>query len=369
MVTTAWAPRHNIPGIPQPQPLRRPPWNWTYDPNGRNHAGSIPFWEAPWPFETIEDDNETTRKVNPSWTEGEHMRKFLEKLLQLPPDFDMTKKYYFLDSGISIALNAYNMRIPEREQRVWAFFHWKGQNSCLDVPRAPAANFDWSKLQNQAEYSRLTAGRVQQSAQLDRERRAPFPSVVAFPLRWNNRLTWYDPWHVGHANRWADIRTFWTNVAPWWLQNQGTGRLRRVNYTSLATVQANHPTMRPMFSQISCVALAVWLMRHLEDPAPLRPPDQPDMLTGQRNSSLADLAAVTLQTLRESSNLIAMPPPPFPLVGQGAATRRYIRDNCRINQDARNRLFRAKIRWALRKFVAHPTLKSRGMWILNAVAP
>ncbi|KAK8063124.1 hypothetical protein PG996_007776 [Apiospora saccharicola] len=69
--------------------------------------------------------------------------------------------------------------------------------------------------------------------------------------------------------------------------------------------------MRPKYSQFSCVALAVWLMHHLEDRAPLRPPDQADMLTGRLNSTLANLAAVTLQTLRESSNLIGRPPPPF----------------------------------------------------------
>ena len=52
------------------------------------------------------------------------------------------------------------------------------------MPRAPAANFDWSKLRNKAEYARLSPPRIQVSAQLERERRAPFPSVVAFPLRW-----------------------------------------------------------------------------------------------------------------------------------------------------------------------------------------
>ncbi|KAK8063123.1 hypothetical protein PG996_007775 [Apiospora saccharicola] len=76
------------------------------------------------------------------------------------------------------------MRIPEREQRVWAFFHKKGLNSCLDVPRAPAANFNWTKLQTQAEYARTSAGKTQLTFQLSRERKAPFPSVVAFPLRW-----------------------------------------------------------------------------------------------------------------------------------------------------------------------------------------
>ncbi|KAK7934507.1 hypothetical protein PG985_000002 [Apiospora marii] len=357
---------------------------------------------APWPFTALENQPGTTRKVSPDQAKGKYLEKFLITLLQLPPNHTLIKDDYFLDSGISIVLNAYNMRCREREQRVWAFFHWRGAQSCLDVPSAPGPGFDWTRMQTQAEYAIFTQDLSNPSAQLARERQAPFPSVVAFPLRWrpngkkvrlycyfhrhekpaggrydtqvyslsvwdreNNQMSWHDPWHQGHAARFADIQTFWANAAPNWLTF--TPPIVAVNYTSLAGVQAANQGMRPKFSQISCIALAVWLMGHLEEPAPLRPPDRADVLTGRMCSQFADLAAATLQTLRESSAAPTFQPH---LVGSGVAARQYLRQVCRIRQVPENARFRKQLRNNLRmRFTENPNLVSQGTWILDAVAP
>lgn len=261
--------------------------------------------------------------------------------------------------------------------------------------RAVGAGFDWTKTQNQEQYSILANDKTQMSAQLGRDRRVPFPSVLAFLLHWapnakkyrlycyfhrhekpaggryddivysltvwdreNNQMSWHDPWHQGHAARRADIQTFWANAAPNWLQNIP---IVPVNYTALAAVQQAHRKMKPKFSQLSCVALSVGLMGHLEEAAPLRPPDRADVLEGKMGSQFADLAAATLQTLHESKEMMFWS---CELVGRAATPRAYIRDNCRMNQDPQNARFRRQLRLALRKrFTENRSLLSYGPWI------
>lgn len=106
-------------------------------------------------------------------------------------------------------------------------------------------------------------------------------------------------------------------------------------------------------------------MGHLEDPAPLRPPDTADVLTGQLGTQFADLAAATLQTLRESASARRRL-----LVGSGARTRRYLRESCRIAQRPDNARFRRQLRNNLRhRFTENVNLRSYGPWIPDAVAP
>ncbi|KAK7959971.1 uncharacterized protein PG986_004825 [Apiospora aurea] len=308
---------------------------------------------------------------------------------------------YFLDSGISIALNAYNVRFPEREQRVWAYFHWRGAKSCLDVPSSPGPGFDWTSTDSQAKTGTTSDTRARLSAQLYREQISPWPSVINFPFRWvpngykyrlwcyihrhekpaggryddivysmsvwdreNNQISWHDPWgHQNHAARWADIQTLWANAAPGYLQNRP---LVAVPYTSLRNLQTTtHRRMKPKFSQVACVALGVWLMNHLDDPAPLRPPDRGEVLTGMLGTQFANLAVVLFQTLRESSEQQAVD---ISLHGSGHTTRQFVRQAYRVNND--NARMRRQVRQALRiKFTHNPNLRSRGQWILDAMVP
>ncbi|KAK8062057.1 hypothetical protein PG997_014154 [Apiospora hydei] len=107
---------------------------------------------------------------------------------------------YFLDSGISIALNAYNVRVPKREQRVWAYFHWRGAQSCLDVPSLPGPGFDWTSTDSQAKTGATSETRARISAQLYREQIGPWPSVINFPFRWVPNGRKYRLWCYIHRH-------------------------------------------------------------------------------------------------------------------------------------------------------------------------
>lgn len=123
-----------------------------------------------------------------------------------------------------------------------------------------------------------------------------------------------------------------------------------------------HPNIKAKFSQISCVAIGVWLIRHIEDPAPLRPPDDVETLQGLRNL-LPDLGVVLFQMLRESTLNYDIN-----VRGQGNATRRIVRENFRVHQN--NARMRRAIRAVLRaRFTENQTLNSRGPWIVDAIAP
>ncbi|KAK8030264.1 hypothetical protein PG993_011555 [Apiospora rasikravindrae] len=384
------------------RPARKPPRRLVYNYyTGPHLPNSPPYWEAPWPFRYVEDRDGTTRKANPDAPQGVHIQLFLQTLLAIPPDGRLITKDYLLDSGISTALNAYNLRIPEREQRVWAYFHWRRAQSCLDVPAAPGPGFDWTNTAAQASSSTLSQAITRQSFQLYREHTAPWPSVINLPFRWvpngrkyrlwcyihrhekpaggkyydivysmsvwdreNDQISWHDPWgHQNHAARWADVQALWANAAPGHLQNRP---IVAVPYTSLGNLQTTtHRRMKPKFSQIACVALGVWLMNHLDEPAPLRPPDRGEVLTGMTGTQFADLAVVLFQTLRESNNQQVED---IGMHGSSHSTRQWVRQAYRVNND--NARMRRQLRKALKiKFTHNPNLRSRGQWILDAMVP
>ncbi|KAK6837038.1 hypothetical protein PG987_007533 [Apiospora arundinis] len=409
MVTQPWVPimgaqvripQFNI-DIDQPLWRRRPPAVLLHNGQDFPHPPDIPYWDAPWPFHLIENQNRTTRKVRVDQTQFNNIERFTKTLLRLPPDGKMITNNYFLDSTISIALNAYNLHSPPREQHAWAYFHWRGNNSCVDVPRNAGPNFDWTRINTQMEPA--DSGPNSRIAQnLHHDHQGPWPSVIPDAIRWrpngrkyrlfcwihrhaipaggkyntqvysmsvydreDNRITWHDPWPLdSRTQRWTDIQALWRNAAPAWLRPLRP--LRGRTYNALRALKlTTHPDMAPKYSQISCVAIAVWLVRHLESRAHLRPPDRASFLQGLDSiSAFPDLAATLFQTLRESMGV-----PYNPIRGQSQPKRDYVRDNFNLHPNHNERERRMFRRVIQAKFAGHPTLRSRGRWIVDAIAP
>ncbi|KAK8086712.1 hypothetical protein PG994_001686 [Apiospora phragmitis] len=313
----------------------------------------VPYWDAPLPFAELEVRQGNTRKVNLNHAQCRRMESFLETLSLLPASiFGPPANFYFKESTISEALNAYNLHARSRECQPWAFFHYRGLNSTILVPHNPPANFDWTDLRRRTVLRYGATG-----GQLGGDLSEPWPSVTRPVNRWrflpnykhyrlmcwihrhehirpedgeddeddedftpedvvytmsvwdreNDLIYFHDPWRdQNSAARFADIQTFWANIRPYTYEGAGLpavppANIRHVRYNSLGQMAATtHNPMRPKFSQISCVAIAVWLMNHIDYTTDLIPPDRPDILDGSHPLLFPALFLCTFRTLREA---------------------------------------------------------------------
>ncbi|KAK8134236.1 hypothetical protein PG984_006248 [Apiospora sp. TS-2023a] len=196
----------------------------------------------------------------------------------------------------------------------------------------------------------------------------------------NDIIYFHDPWRDANGpQRFADIQTFWANIRPYTYGVANAfpavppANIRHVRYNSLQNMQATtHPSMDPKFSQISCIAIAVWLMNHIDLTPDLVPPDRPDILDGSHPLLFPALSFCIFRTLREAEEATSADRPlnnaggPLSVAGNTPETRAYVRGNFKMNFTKMQFTYNYVLRRMLQRAYGSPPANPEA-WIVNGL--
>lgn len=188
----------------------------------------------------------------------------------------------------------------------------------------------------------------------------------------NDIIYFHDPWHNANGpQRFADIQAFWANIRPYSYGAANAfpavppANIRHVRYNCLRNMKATtHFWIMPKFSQISCVAIAVWHMNHIDSAPELISPDRPDILEGSYPTLFAALSFCIFRTLREAEESASADRRrrDESVAGNSPETRSYVQGKFRVifaNPKIR-RIVRRMLRSAYDNTPANPEA-----WIVN----
>ncbi|KAK7920832.1 hypothetical protein PG985_008854 [Apiospora marii] len=165
----------------------------------------------------------------------------------------------------------------------------------------------------------------------------------------NDIIYFHDPWRDANGpQRLADIQTFWANIRPY----------------SYGVANAFPAVPPATIRHVHCVAIAVWLMNHIEHTPDLVPPDRPDILDGGHPTLFPALSFCIFRTLREADEATSAARPrtaaggPESVAGNSQETRSYVAGKFKIcptnSQTIRNSALRRMLRSAYDSNPANP---------------